>query len=283
LAGGRSQRFAGDKLRASIHGQSSLARVVARVAPIASTTLVATSSIHRRRELSALVPHGVRFLIDRRDRWGPGPAGAIARALESTAEGPVLVVPGDVPWIQTRALARFVAEASDSGADVAAPSWHGGTTENLVQWHVGRDNLEFVTPSGRSPEGLRASEFLRAPPSTLLVPVSRLTARPRTFSHLSVRADVDRPGLRGALSASDRPRRIAGFPKEKYVEGQRQLRAGRRSAASRAFAAEARWYFRAGLPNLAAHAAADARRVASRRGTSESRDVNRPGHVAGPR
>jgi molybdenum cofactor guanylyltransferase len=285
LAGGRSERFGSDKLAARIRGRSALARVIARVAPLASDVTVATSSLARRRELSPLVPSSVRFLLDRRDRWGEGPAGAMARALTEVSSGPVLFVPGDLPWIETEALRRLVDLAEASAADVAVPWWLSGETEHLVQWQRSPANLRYLPVRRRAlSPARRASEFLRALPRTLLVPVAALTRRPDTFAHLTFPSDVERPGARGVAGPRTLPEMIEGSPKRWYHVAHDSWGIGRIAQAAHAFAAESRWYRDADLPILARHARNDARQAAAgKRGVAARTDLRRrrlpfPGH-----
>jgi len=239
-----------------------LSRVLARVEPLASSVIVSTSSERRRRELAPLVPSAARFRLDRSRRWGEGPGGAIAGARDVVARGPVLFVPGDVPWIETRALGRLVRQAGAYSADVAVPYWQSGETEHLIQWHRSRATLRHLDRVTIGPlTTRRASEFLRAVPRTVLIPVRLLTQAPRSFSHVTYPSDLVRPAMRGRAGKSARVRVVEGAPKRWYHAARSQLRAGRPLDAVQAFLAESRWYSRANLPLLAQHAFEDAVRV----------------------
>jgi len=263
LAGGSSRRFGSDKLAAPIGGRSALARVVASVSPLASEVFLATAGPPSPKALGASLRRSVRVLRDRPRQWGAGPASAIAAALEGLGTEPTLFVPGDIPWVETAALRKFVARSTASDADVAAPFWGSGETEHLVQWHRSRRNLRFLP--WRRPHALparRASEFLRAVPRTLLIPVRRLTDRPASFAHLTVPRDVHRPVARGDLRGSTRCRVVAGPTKASYRAAQAARSAGRPTAAAIAFADESRRYARAGFSILAWHALDDAMLIA---------------------
>ncbi|HXQ79321.1 MAG TPA: nucleotidyltransferase family protein, partial [Thermoplasmata archaeon] len=251
--------FGGDKLAAVVNGRSVIARVVARVAPLASDLVVSTTSIARARQLARHLPRDTDFRLDRSSRWGAGPGAAIAGVLEDYGNESVLFVPADIPWVETRALDRFLSHANVSSADVAAPFWGSGQTEHLVQWHRSGEIVRLLPWRRRhAPRVRRASEFLRAAPRTLLVPVGALTNRPKSFSHLTFRADLRHPSLRGQNVGSGRVRELAGAPKARYRKGVDARSAGRVHEAADAFVAEARWYDRAGLGLLAAHSLADA-------------------------
>jgi molybdopterin-guanine dinucleotide biosynthesis protein A len=275
LAGGRSLRFGRDKLAVRVAGRPSLARVLAAVRPLARDVRVSVSSAQRRAAVRAILPPGeVEFALDRPARWGPGPAGAIAQALAESGPRPVLIVPGDMPWLETAALARLVSLAESAECDVAGPCWGSGETEHLVQWHRNASDLEHL-PAVQEPRlRARASEFLRAAPRTGLIPIAALTDRPVGFAHLTYASDLTRPRRRGSLRGPARLRTIAGPPKRAYRQAHAQTARGRWADAARAFRRESRWYDREGLPLLSRHALDDAYRA--------SGTVNRGAAVRSP-
>jgi molybdopterin-guanine dinucleotide biosynthesis protein A len=263
LAGGNSRRFRGDKLRAQLDGQSVLARVVDRVSPIASEVFLATSSEARAADQVPELPSTVRALIDRPERWGHGPAAAMASARSQLGDGPILFVPGDVPWIEANALGRLVTRASQSPAEVAVPVWSSGETEHLLQWQRNATALSHLPwfGLGTAPGSWRASEFLRAVPRTLVVPVGALTSRPGSFAHVTYHEDLLRPAPRGESGPTSTGRIIEGLPKRWYATAHTAQFQGDSARAARAFTEEGRWYRNAGLALLGRHAAADAART----------------------
>jgi molybdopterin-guanine dinucleotide biosynthesis protein A len=265
LAGGKSIRFRGDKLLAPLHGRVVLAHVVDRASPVASEVLVACPSKSREAELAPHLPSSIRFLHDRPERWGKGPAATFASVREEFGEGPLLFVPGDVPWIETRALRRFVASAARSRAEVAAPYWASGETEHLLQWQRDGSILSHLPwrPGLSMPPSWRASEFLRAVPRTLLVPMDALTGVAGSFSHVTYPADLEHPGVRGRLGRGTESRMVEGVPKASYRSAHVAQRMGDIPRAAGAFASESHWYEDAGLALLARHAEHDATHVSA--------------------
>ena len=262
LAGGSSRRFGGDKLLAELDGRPVLRRVVDQVTPLASKILIATSTSSRASEIAPRLPPSVQFILDQPSRWGSGPAAAMAAARADAGGGPLLFVPGDVPRVETSALAQLLVRASRSRADVAAPVWTSGMTEHLVQWH--RDPRVLLHLPWNSdlpfPPSWRASEFLRAVPRTLLVPVPALTDRPMTFSHVTFPSDLRQPAPRGVAGSGTDDRLIEGVPKRAHARAWGFEHRRDPTRAHRAFIEESRWYEAAGLPLLARHAWADATR-----------------------
>jgi molybdopterin-guanine dinucleotide biosynthesis protein A len=281
LAGGNSRRFQGDKLRAPLNGQSVLSHVIQRVSPLASEVLIATSSEARSVELAPELPSTVRFLFDRSDQWGNGPAAAMASARQELRNGPILFVPGDVPWIETTALRQLVTRASQRPVELASPLWQSGETEHLIQWQRSAEILSFLPWSRSSliPRSWRASEFLRAVPRTLLVSVAALTNRPESFSHLTLPEDLQHPAARGEAGSGTSDRIVAGIPKRAYRAAQAARVQRDWVGSAREFTEESRWYAGAGLTLLARHAASDATMVlATRAGRKFS--ATRPGSRA---
>jgi molybdopterin-guanine dinucleotide biosynthesis protein A len=260
LAGGNSRRFAGDKLRAPLNNRAVLAQVVERVTPIASEVIIATSTKSRGAELAPHLPSSARLVYDRPERWGNGPAASMASAREELGDGPILFVPGDVPWIESQALRRFALSAGRSQAEVAVPFWASGETEHLLQWQKDRNVLSYLPwrPGSNVPSSWRASEFLRAVPRTLLAPVGALTRHPGSFSHITFPSDLHRPALRGRPGRRMVDRIVEGTPKHSYRIAHDALRTSDVSRAAEAFGDESRWYERVGLQLLARHAQEDA-------------------------
>jgi molybdopterin-guanine dinucleotide biosynthesis protein A len=259
LAGGASRRFGRDKLRTPIRGSTAITRVLDRAAPIADRLTVAVASGAQQRALSRHVPPSVDWSIDRVDAWGTGPGAAIGRTLEMSPRTPTLFLPGDIPWLQTAALRRFLERSEAASASVVVPAWDSGETENLIQFHRDSEAVAAVPSAALDrPAGVRATEFLRAAPTTLIVPISQLTQTPRTFSHLTYPTDLRAPAARGVLDGSRALSTVRGVPKRAYSAAYACRARHEDTRARHAFRREARWYAAAGLPGLSAHATEDA-------------------------
>ncbi len=235
-----------------------IVRVVAALSPLTPHILLAAPS-DRLEALAPTLPPGVVFLPDIPEVWGPGPGGAIRRLAASGPMTPLLIVPGDMPWITTESMERFMALASASGSDVAVPFWASGETEHLLQWHPESSSRATY---GHAPEGggrsARASELLRSSARTLLVPIGALDRSGRSFAHLTLPSDVVAPRPRGSVDPAAPIRCLVGTPKQEFREARAAELRNDLAAALRSYRREAEWYGHAGLPLLSRHAAADA-------------------------
>jgi molybdopterin-guanine dinucleotide biosynthesis protein A len=105
IAGGAGRRMGGDKRPVLVEGVPLLARAVAAVSRIANEVLVATT---RTRPLPIELPN-VRIVYDRVHDGGP--LAGIEAALAGASHELVLVVAGDMPWLQEPLLRLLVDRA----------------------------------------------------------------------------------------------------------------------------------------------------------------------------
>jgi molybdenum cofactor guanylyltransferase len=127
LAGGRSRRLGVDKRLVEIGGRTLLARTVATVAPLVTQvaviiareddratmtaalgpTIVATTATGA--DVAASPTSSLRIVVDGRPEAGPG--AGLETALR-VAEGDVLVLAADHPWLSTEVIELLLAEAA---------------------------------------------------------------------------------------------------------------------------------------------------------------------------
>jgi molybdopterin-guanine dinucleotide biosynthesis protein A len=101
LAGGRATRFGSDKTRLPVAGRSLASHLLGLQARAGLSPLFLCAG-----QGPADLPEGVRLLPDEVE--GQGPLGALATLLKA-APGPVLVLGGDMPGVQIRALEALTA------------------------------------------------------------------------------------------------------------------------------------------------------------------------------
>lgn len=105
IAGGAGRRMRADKRIVLVDGIPLLSRAVSAVSRIASEVVVATT---RTRPLPISLP-GVRIVYDRVTDGGP--LAGIEAALAAASHELVLVVAGDMPWLQEPLLRLLVGTA----------------------------------------------------------------------------------------------------------------------------------------------------------------------------
>ena len=116
IAGGAGRRMGMDKRTIPVDGIPLLARAVAAVSQIATEVLVATT---RTRPLPVELSADVRIVHDRVSHGGP--LAGIEAALAEASHELVLIVAGDMPWLQQPLLRLLVERArAEPQADAVA-------------------------------------------------------------------------------------------------------------------------------------------------------------------
>jgi molybdenum cofactor guanylyltransferase len=117
-AGGRSSRMGQDKALLPFLGQPLIARVVARLSPVADELIVSTN----RPEDYAFL--GLPLVTDKiPDR---GALGGLYTALESASQAQVAVVACDMPFASAELIRAQSAILQDESVDVVIPQTEGG-------------------------------------------------------------------------------------------------------------------------------------------------------------
>ena len=130
LAGGLSRRMGSDKRLVVVDGEPMLRRVLSTVASVADELLVVVAP-DRPLPPGLLDGFDVRVETDRRADAGPF-AGIEAGLLAATADQ-VLVVAGDLPWVERGLLATLLAGLATVDA-VAADGEHGPEPLLAAYW-----------------------------------------------------------------------------------------------------------------------------------------------------
>jgi molybdopterin-guanine dinucleotide biosynthesis protein A len=241
-----------------------LARVARAALATAPRVLVLTRRDQAARYRRLVRDRRYRVLVERAGH-PHHPAEGILAARRHLPRGRILLLAGDLGWLDPGSLAQFVAAGRDHPV---AALWRrdGSLDPTLAIFDRGR-LVGPLSPRGRSPLR-RMSDLLRAAPSILLVPAEGI--RPTNGGYDPFR-DVDRPtdlrpGHRAdrASRPADRRARVARPAPLFFRLGRAAERGGDRHGASLAYREEAAALGRAGLPELARHARRDALR--SRRG-----------------
>ena len=112
LAGGRSTRFGRDKLAEPLDGVPLLWRTIDAVRAVADDIVVVVAL-----GADPALPDGVRVAHD--PAPDQGPLVGVVAGLEAVRQDVVIVVGGDMPWIQALVLEAMLARLEGSGSAVA--------------------------------------------------------------------------------------------------------------------------------------------------------------------
>ncbi len=117
LAGGAAKRFGGDKLAEPIDGISLLDRASLALAGLVDDVIVVVAPGQPPRPGQAGQPGVIRYVHDP-EPFG-GPLAGLRTGLGAAPDGTVLVVGGDMPFLEPAVLARLIEAAPAALADVA--------------------------------------------------------------------------------------------------------------------------------------------------------------------
>lgn len=190
IAGGASRRMGTDKRGLSVGGAPMLRRTALAVRRVSDELLIAC-----RREAppdpAILAGLGARLVFDRLD--DAGPLAGVEAALAGASGDLVLVVAGDMPWVEPAVLRVLVAAArEDTSAGAAALVWDRGPEPLLAVYRrdvlpvasglldggvrrmhallealrvaeVGEARWREADPRGWAPRNVNTSDDLRAP------------------------------------------------------------------------------------------------------------------------
>lgn len=252
LAGGKGERFGGNKLLAEMPGgETVIGRVVdaVRASNLVEEGFLAVRTRGMGEKLSAEL--GMSHIVDMLGEEGPHIA--MLTALEALDYEEYLFVPGDMPYITGETLDRLVAEARSREAFCASPMWGNGVVEALLVYYR-RTGAEDLLREALRLKNLRPSDLHRASARTLLLGVSSLTRSPEEFSNINRPEDLVRPRARGVPTD-----RVVVLEKhsEHYGNAVKMLMDGRAAEASREFAEEGDIYSSEQVYHLAYHAYLD--------------------------
>ncbi len=197
LAGGESKRFGGNKLLVDVGGTLVIDRVYNSLEYVSDYIYVSVRNSGQKRILSERVEFVDKdtfggFIYDYEGCGGPY-CGMLAAVLHISDD--IIFLPGDVPWINGVTLQRFYDVSKEYGVCAATPIWGNGFLESLLIFIDG----EFASSLGEILREYRLSgrptDFLRISSNFLMIPVFRLTSKPREFVHINTKEDLTNPRL----------------------------------------------------------------------------------------
>jgi molybdopterin-guanine dinucleotide biosynthesis protein A len=258
LAGGRSRRFGANKLLRHIDGRPVVGRVMDALRGVTDRLYVSVTDEAPLEQIREAAGCDVKVIQDLPGVGCVGPALGISSSLISVKADHYLIVPGDIPWLDTETTKRFVRFSLDSDATVVAPAWENGMVEILFQFHHRNSSGEARRLSQIRRESMRPSDFLRAFRSCF-VGVGSISENPFCFSNVNTEADLRIRKTRGDLKGT-RTVHTDGQVHKYFWEASGSQATSCYKEAAESFEIESKFYEANGPALLAMHALVDTQR-----------------------
>ena len=260
LAGGKSGGFGLKKLVCKISGKPAIARIVDSFRGAGITEVYVSTTREYREHLKAIVDANGIIVDSSSARHLPGPFRGLSSVAREVYSPSYLVVPGDMPWLESKVLSELVRHAKSYQAQVASPCWSQGLVE-LTVMYVLHDSIKLAEKACIiRREVCKLSDIHRASGKTLLVGVGLLTNNPHALFSISTPADLKRPRARGKPTTA--VIKLEGDHTSYFWRATLALldshSRARRAFASSTYELESRIYYSKGANNLAHHALLDA-------------------------
>ena len=259
LAGGKSERFGGDKLLTKYRGEEIIRRVCKAARPCVDDLYISAASRERAEQLATLLKNLIDgYLVDTYNEC-QGPLRGMAKAAELRHEY-ILTLSADIPEIKTEALEAFMQELLGKEYSGGSIVWGNGAVETLIQLHK-TEELRVIFPKlcRARREVARPSDLLRASKSVLLVHGGKLTDDPRVFANVNRPEDLNNLKPRAPLDGWVKENiHLGPWHSRLFWRATDGLSSGRLEDAEASYSAEAGEYLKMGLTHLAGHALMDA-------------------------
>lgn len=201
LAGGLSRRFGRDKLLAEVDGTNVITRVAKAVHGIADKVLVSVRDEAKGRLLMEKLGDLCQGIVtDLEDIGFSGPLRGMLSCISKVGPNDLLFVPGDMPWLDSGALASFFDACRSYGAESGSIIWDNGLVEVLIQYHSKDARFGRILEACKARSSMaKVSDTLRNSEKACYVPAGNLTDNPLVFNNINTVEDLTNPKPRGRL------------------------------------------------------------------------------------
>ncbi len=248
LAGGMSKRFGSDKLFYPVRGKPMLVNVVDSVKEIVDEVIVVTNGEDRAKRIRETLKIPVIT-----DAEAPC-SGPVRGVITAGFSGSTLILPADLPWINSNALKELLSSFDGLGDAEVYGVYHREMVESLITLVKEEGPFKAVKEACQL-KGARVTDFHRAANSLILLNLESLKEGWRFL-------DVDRPE-----DLFPRPWKPQGLEfryrrlNDHYFRAMNYLKAGNLKEAIESFRLEGlTWDF----ANVRAHCIKDAKNLAKR-------------------
>lgn len=189
LAGGSSKRFGVNKLTYEVNGEAMIRRVFNAAKEITENIYL---SVKNREQAISLIkvcdnPSGV---IEDSYSEVDGPINGIITSLKKLQYDEIVIIPGDMPYINSEALIKFVDNCSSMKASSGSIYWPNGVVNVLLQYHRREETLRNINLIVLRGCLAKASDTLRASQKSCYIPVDILSKDARTFINVNTPDDL---------------------------------------------------------------------------------------------
>lgn len=259
LAGGLSKRLDGDKYLIKFHGKTLAGRVLKALKKVSDETVISVRDSRRGEEIIQDSGIEAKIVLDDLSLKCSGPLRGIISAMSRIDGDEYLIVPGDLPRIDSLTLRNFLRSSRKMGAEVGSIVWGNGEVSATLLYVKStlRETLKEVCRIHE--QSSKATDVHRASSKLYLIHV------PEIIDDFNKLADVDfpqdltnplHPPQEGILSKSLLLLSMSHyFLKALKLEAEKCL-----DEASQLYLSEAEKYLEKGVAHLALHAFIDAKR-----------------------
>lgn len=173
-------------------------------------------------------------------------------------ENIILFLPGDMPWIETEAIRKFINLSTKVNNDISTIFWSNGIVETLIQIHRPKRSFNRAHLIKELKIGVvRPSDLLRGVSRTFYVHISNITNDPKCFGNVNIPSDLVNPSIRGEIYPVKENIVVYGDVKGHYLRGIVNSSLYYYSKAIYEFHKEGTLYDSYGLHHIAKHCSID--------------------------
>ena len=191
LAGGLSKRFGTNKLLYKIDGEAIINRVFKAVSGLTENVYLSVQNREQADTLQNVCDKFRGIIVDSYEEVS-GPINGIITSLKAVQCEEVIIIPGDMPFLSSEALSKFIDDCRGLDASSGSVYWPNGWVSLLLQYHRREDavkNINFSTLRGQMS---RPSDSLRAAYNACYIPVSSITKDSKTLINTNTPEDIQK-------------------------------------------------------------------------------------------
>lgn len=191
LAGGKSKRFGTNKLIYKIDGENMIKRVFRAASEITENIYLSVKDMTQAETLLSVCDGFSGVILDSYKEID-GPINGIITSLNTLRCDEVVTIPGDMPFIDSESLSKFINRCEGLEADSGSIYWPSGWVDVLLQYHRDKKAADYASLSIIRGAMSKASDTLRASKKAYYIPISHLSKDYRTFINVNTLEDLSK-------------------------------------------------------------------------------------------